>query len=133
MDAFYSEGAPAARLYGAVDTPQSAAAMRDLFDSMRGRLDRSPVVFEFLEIMRDTAAFPRPFVWLQPALVRAAVDLVPEWIRQRIGLTQFHGLRRRERWLVKWAGDFSNRIIPLRSPATQACLRLGLPATHLYT
>jgi uncharacterized protein (DUF2236 family) len=133
FDAYYREGTPAARLYGAIDAPQSVAAMRDLFDSMRGRLNPSPIVFQFLEIMRITATFPRPFLWLQPILVRAAVDLVPDWIRQLLGLTEFHGLRHRERWLVKWAGDFSNRIIPLESPATQSCLRLGLPATHLYT
>jgi uncharacterized protein (DUF2236 family) len=66
-------------------------------------------------------------------LVRAAVDLVPDWIRQLLGLTVNQGLRRRENWLVKCAGDLSNRIIPLESPATQSCLRLGLPATHLYT
>jgi len=133
FDAFYREGALAARLYGAIDAPQSVAAMRDLFESMRGRLDPSPIVFQFLEIMRETTAFPRPFLWLQPVLVRAAVDLVPDWIRQLLGLTEIHGLRHRERWLVRLAGDFSNRIIPLESPATQSCLRLGLPATHLYT
>jgi uncharacterized protein (DUF2236 family) len=133
LDAFYREGVPAARLYGALDAPLSAAAMRDLFDSKRGRLDASPVVFQFLEIMRATAALPRPFLWLQPILVRAAVDLVPDWIRQLLGLTELHGLRRREKWLVRRAGDFSNRIVPLESPATQSCVRLGLPATHLYT
>jgi uncharacterized protein (DUF2236 family) len=133
LDGFYQEGRPAARLYGAVDTPQSVDAMQDLFESMRGRLDSSPIVFQFLEIMRDTATLPRPFLWLQPILVRAAVDLVPEWIRRLLGLTESQGLRPRERWLVKWAGDVSNRIIPLESPATQSCLRLGLPATHLYT
>ena len=133
FDAFYREGAPAARLYGAIDAPQSVAAMRGLFESMRGRLDPSPIVFQFLEIMCETTAFPRPFLWLQPMLVRAAVDLVPDWIRQLLGLTENHGLRHRERWLVRLAGDFSNRIIPLESPATQSCLRLGLPATHLYT
>jgi uncharacterized protein (DUF2236 family) len=132
-DAFYREGAPASRLYGAVDAPQSAAAMQDLFESMRGKLRPSPIVFQFLQIMRETATFPRPFLWLQPILVRAAVDLVPFWIRELLGLTEFHGLRHRERWLVKLAGDFSNRIIPLESPATQSCLRLGLPTTHLYT
>src|SRR6202165_734482 len=31
FDAFYREGAPAARLYGAIDAPQSVAAMRGLF------------------------------------------------------------------------------------------------------
>jgi uncharacterized protein (DUF2236 family) len=90
-------------------------------------------VFQFLEIMRATASLPRPFLWLQPILVRAAVDLVPDWIRQLLGLTELHGLRRHEKWLVRRAGDFSNRIIPSESPATQSCVRLGLPATHLYT
>jgi uncharacterized protein (DUF2236 family) len=133
FDAFYREGSPAAHLYGALDAPRSAAAMHEQFESMRGTLEPSPIVFEFLEIMRDTATLPRPFLWLQPLLVRAAVELVPQWIRQLLGLTELHGLRQRERWLVNWVGDLSNRIIPMESPATQSCLRLGLPATHLYT
>jgi uncharacterized protein (DUF2236 family) len=133
FDALYREGAPASRLYGATDAPQSVAAMRDLFESMRGRLDPSPIVFQFLEIMGEAAAFPRPLLWLQPILVRAAVDMVPDWVRELLGLSESYGLRPRERWLVRLAGDLSNRIIPIQSPATQACIRLGLPVTHLYT
>ena len=34
FDGLYQEGTPAARLYGAVDTPQSVGAMNDLFESM---------------------------------------------------------------------------------------------------
>ena len=132
FDALYREGAPASRLYGALDAPQTVAAMCDLFESMRGRLDSSPIVFQFLEIMRQTAAFPRPFVWLQPILVRAAVDMVPEWVRRLLGLAESDGLRPRERRLVRLAGALSNRIIPAQSPATQSCIRLGLPVTHLY-
>ena len=131
--AFYQEGAPASRLYGALDAPQSVAAMHDLFECMRGRLDSSPIVFQFLEIMREAAAFPRPLLWLQPFLVRAAVDMVPEWVRRLLGLAESDGLRPREMWLVRSAGDLSNRIIPTQSPATQSCVRLGLPVTHLYT
>ncbi len=100
---------------------------------MRGRLDRSQVVYEFLQIMRETPALPRPLLWLQPVLVRAAVDLVPEWIRLLLGLTEAYGLKPREKWLVQTAGGLSNRVVPLTSPATESCLRLGLPATHLYT
>ena len=133
FDALYCEGAPASRLYGATDAPQSVAAMRDLFESMRGRLGPSPIVFQFLQIMREAAAFPRPLLWLQPILVRAAVDIVPEWARVLLGLSERDGLRSRERWLVRLAGDLTNRIITMQSPATQACVRLGLPVTHLYT
>jgi uncharacterized protein (DUF2236 family) len=132
FDAMYREGVPASRLYGAVDAPQSVLAAQNLFGSMRGKLDPSPVVFQFLQIMRETTAFPRPLLWLQPLLVRAAVDLVPEWIRQLLGLTDAYGLRPWQKWLVGLAGDFSNRIIPLQSPAIQSCLRLGLPVTYLY-
>ena len=132
IDAFYREGEPASRLYGASSVPQSVTGMNDLFDSMRGRLERSAIVFQFLEIMRGAAAFPRPFLWMQPVLVRAAVDLVPGWVRRILGL-EGHGLSLREKWLVRRAGDLSNRVIPTQSPATQACLRMGLPASHLYS
>jgi uncharacterized protein (DUF2236 family) len=133
FDAVYREGVPASLLYGALDAPQTAAAAQRLFESMQGKLDPSPVVFEFLQIMRETRALPHPLLWLQPVLVRAAVDLVPEWTRRLLGLKENYGLRPQEKWLVKLAGDFSNRIVPLGSPAIQSCLRLGLPATHLYT
>jgi uncharacterized protein (DUF2236 family) len=133
FDAFYREGVPASRLYGALEVPQSIVDVQALFESMRGRLNPSPVVFQFLQIIRETAALPRPLLWMQPILVRAAVDLVPDWMRQLLGLTEYYGLRPRERWLVRLAGDLSNRIVPSESPATQSCLRLGLPITHLYT
>jgi uncharacterized protein (DUF2236 family) len=133
LDAFYREGAPASRLYGAYDVPQSRIDVHLLFESMRGRLDASPIVFEFLQIMRETAALPRPLLWMQPMMVRAAVEIVPDWIRRLLGLTEQYGLQNHERWLVRLAGDLSNRIVPSESPATQSCLRLGLPTTYLYT
>jgi uncharacterized protein (DUF2236 family) len=104
-----------------------------LFESMRGRLEPSPIVFQFLQIMRESAALPRPLLWMQPMLVRAAVEIVPQWIRQLLGLTQHYGLHNHEGWFVRLAGDLSNRVVPSESPATQSCLRLGLPTTYLYT
>jgi uncharacterized protein (DUF2236 family) len=74
FDALYEETLPAARLYGAFDAPASAAATQILFESMRGKLEPSPIIFEFLKIMREAAAFPRPLQWMQPMLVRAAVE-----------------------------------------------------------
>lgn len=131
VDALYREGTPAARLYGASDSPQSAAEMQALFESMRGTLLPSPVVFEFLRIVSAAPALPRPFRWLQPMLVRAAVDLTPAWIRERLGLAG-HGLRAGESWIVEMAGNLADRVVPSAGPAAQSCLRLGLPVTHLY-
>ena len=129
---FYGEGAPISRLYGAVDAPRSIADMQALFESTRPRLTPSPIIFEFLRIMRETAAFPRPLRWIQPTLLRAAVELIPERLREGLGLSEHYGLRTHERRLAKWAGACADRIVLPASPAVQSCLRLGLPTTYLY-
>jgi uncharacterized protein (DUF2236 family) len=132
MDALYREGVPASRLYGAVDAPDSTGAVQALFESRRERLEASDIVFEFLDIMRTTRALPPPLRWLQPLLVRAAVDLIPGWIRVRLGLTAAHGLRPTQTLLVKMAGAFSDRIVLPDGPPSQSCRRLGLPHAYLY-
>ena len=132
LNDFYREGAPVSRLYGAIDAPRSIAEMRALFEATRSTLAPSPIIFEFLRIMRETAALPRPLRWLQPKLLRAAVELVPGWLRATLGLSEYYGLRRFERRLVKWAGACADRIVLPSSPAVQSCLRLGLPMTYLY-
>jgi uncharacterized protein (DUF2236 family) len=132
FDALCREALPTSRLYGAIHTPGSNAEIHALFDSMRGRLEPSPIIFEFLDIMRDSPVFPRPLLGLQRMLVRAAVDLIPDWIRACLGLTSEHGLRPHERPIVKITGSLADRIVLSESPAAQACLRLGLPVAHLY-
>jgi len=132
FDRLYLEGAPAARLYGALNAPASEDAMQALFDSMRGRLEPSPIVFEFLDIMRKAPIFPAPLRPLQRMLIRAAVEMTPVWVRERLGLTAGYGLRAIEKPLVRWAGRLADRVLLGESPAVQACRRLGLPADYLY-
>jgi uncharacterized protein (DUF2236 family) len=132
VDALYREGAPASRLYGAPDAPRSDIELKALFDSMRGRLESSPVIFRFLQIMRETPALPQPLFWMQPILVRAAVEMIPDWMREGLGLTENYGLRRQDRWIARLAGALANRIVLRESPAVQSCLRVGLPVTYLY-
>jgi uncharacterized protein (DUF2236 family) len=132
FDRLYREAAPAARLYGACNAPTSESGMRDLFEAMRGRLEYSHIVFDFLRIMREAPALPAPLRWLQPMLVRAAVDLIPPWIRDCLGLDPSHGLKAAERLLVRFAGALSDRIVLPDSPPAQSCLRLGLPKAYLY-
>ena len=129
---FYREGAPVSLLYGAIDSPHSLQEMQALFESTRSWLAPSAIIFEFLRIMRETAAFPPPLRWMQPMLLRAAVELIPEWLREGLGLSEHYGLRAHERRLVKWAGACADRIVLPSSPAVQACLRLGLPMNYLY-
>jgi len=132
FNALRREGVLASRLYGALAGPKSIAELQSLFDSMRGRLEPSPIVFEFLQIMRETPALPAALHWMQPMLVRAAVEIIPDWIRECLGLIASHGLRPRERWIIRLAAAASDRIVLPESPAAQSCLRLGFPITYLY-
>ena len=131
FDRFYAEGVPAARLYGALDAPASGAGLHALFAAMDGRLEPSPVIFEFLGIMQAAPVFPAPLRPMQRLLVRAAVELVPGWLRERLGLTDAYGLRGWEP-LVRRLGAVSDRVVLPSGPAAQSCLRLGLPADFLY-
>jgi uncharacterized protein (DUF2236 family) len=131
---FYVEGSAVSLLYGALDAPRSVVEMRTLFETAGAEFAPSPIISEFLTIMCGTFAFPRALRWMQPILVRAAVDLIPAWIRHRLGLSAGagHDLRRHERWLVNLLGACSDRVVLPASPAVQACLRLGLPMNYLY-
>jgi uncharacterized protein (DUF2236 family) len=128
----FIEGAPVARLYGADEPPVSLAHMQALFERAKTRLEASPIIFDFLAIMSTTPALPRSIRWMQRILVRAAIELVPHWIRVRLGLSD-QGLRPHERWLPRLAGSTSDKIVLKSSPAVQSCVRMGLPASYLYS
>jgi uncharacterized protein (DUF2236 family) len=132
LNDFYREGAPVSRLYGAIDAPRSVTDMQALFASTLPDLAHSPIIFEFLRIMGETAAFPRALRWMQPMLLRAAVELIPHKLRVILGLSEYYGLSGYERRLATWAGACADRIVLPSSPAVQSCLRLGLPTTYLY-
>jgi len=132
LDALCREALPAARLYGATGAPAAQRDMDEIFEATYGRLEQSPVIFEFLRIMRAAPALPVFLRPLQPMLIRAAVDLVPEWMRDHLGLTPEHGLRPWEKPIVRRAAGAADRMMLPSSPAVQSCLRSGLPADYLY-
>lgn len=132
LDRLYAEGAPAARLYGAIDAPASEAELQALFASMHDRLEPSPIVFEFLAIMRTAPIFPAVLRPVQRLLIRAAIEMVPGWIRERLGLDPSAGLRPWQRPVVRAMGALADKVMLRSSPAVQSCLRLGLPADYLY-
>ncbi len=131
-DRYWREGLPAARLYGALSAPASQSAFLRLLESQRGRLESSPIVFEFLEILRTAPVFPAPLRPVQRLLIRAAVELTPAWVRDRLGLGAGAGLRAWQRPWVRPLGWLADCILLRSSPAVQACRRLGLPDDYLY-
>ncbi|MDP8916929.1 MAG: oxygenase MpaB family protein [Pseudomonadota bacterium] len=130
-DSLLMEAEPAARLYGALGAPRSDRELRALFETMRGRLAGSPIVFEFLDIMSEVPVLPgfaRPF---QSLLIKAAVDILPGWVARRLELAE-RGLKPWERPAVRAAASGADRLLLRSSPAVQACRRLGLGETYLY-
>jgi uncharacterized protein (DUF2236 family) len=127
-----AEGQAAARLYGATGAPSSLGELDALFIRMRPRLERSDVVFSFLEIMRRTAILPSPARGLQTPLIKAAVAVVPAWARSLLGLGEGWTPNAVEIALARYAARAADRIVIEESPASQACRRLGLPADWLW-
>jgi uncharacterized protein (DUF2236 family) len=132
FDQFYREGAPASVLYGAVTAAHSRADLDSIFNEMRPDLQPSDSIFQFLRIMNEAPALPHPLRGLQRLLVRAAVELVPGPIRERLGLSARFGLPAWQRRIARLTGSLADRIVLPQSPAAQACVRLGYPVTHLY-
>jgi uncharacterized protein (DUF2236 family) len=130
--ALFTEALPAARLYGSTGAPASQEALDALFESMRLRLVASPVIDEFLDIMNKAPILPAPARPLQRVLVKAAVDILPAWVRERLDLGSSWSLNPVERALVRTMAKGSDLLILPSYPAIQACRRLGLPDTYLY-
>ena len=131
-DRFYAESVPAAELYGARSTPDSQAALDAMFARMGGQLQPSDIVRDFLRIMRRVPALPAPLRPLQGVLAKAAIELIPSTLRDRIGLDERWSLAPWQRTLVCRAGDAAERLVLVTSPAVQACRRLQLADDFLY-
>jgi uncharacterized protein (DUF2236 family) len=130
MDRVYDEGHEAAALYGAHGAPRSSAEVQELFAVMRPKLERSQIVFDFLDIVRDAPLLPSRS--LQRAMARAAVELTPDWARRILGLGSSYGLRPGGESALRALGAASDRIVLESAPPAQACVRMGLPADYLY-
>ena len=129
---YYGEGQPAAALYGATGAPASEAGVSAVFEGMRGKLEASPILIEFLDIVRKAPVLPGPLRLAQPLFVAAAVSLVPAWARSLLALPDALSSRRWQKPIVRRAGAAADRMVLVSSPAVQSCLRVGLPADYLY-
>jgi uncharacterized protein (DUF2236 family) len=131
-DRYWAEGRAAATLYGATAAPTSEAGWAALLERTLPRLEPSGTVDEFLTIMSRVPLLPGPGRLLQGGLVRAAIALTPEIVRERLGLAGAGRLSATDRMLVRAAVRAADRLVLDAHPAVQSCRRLGLPADYLY-
>jgi uncharacterized protein (DUF2236 family) len=129
-DRFYAEGTLAASLYGA-SAPTSEAALEMRFEALANQLERSDTLFEFLAIMHSAPILPLPLRPAQPLLIRAAIGLIPHWLRTIVGLTD-QTLNAWEALVLRQIGMLADRVVLETNPAVQACRRMRLPANYLY-
>jgi uncharacterized protein (DUF2236 family) len=131
-DLFYAEGEEAARLYGCADPPLSRAAMEAKLAAMRPKLEPSPVVLEFLQIMQRAPILPPVLRPAQMLMLRAAIHILPRWVRELLALDSSWKLHPIQKQLVRSAASAADRLRLQGSPAAQACVRLGLSSDYLW-
>ncbi|CAA9482108.1 MAG: hypothetical protein AVDCRST_MAG39-325 [uncultured Sphingomonadaceae bacterium] len=129
-DAMWAEGAPAAALYGADRPPADEAAWRALYREWEPRLEPSSAIGEFMGVMARVPALPGAARTIQPLLLRAAVDVLPDGLAARLGLPARLGSTSRA--LVRAAARAADRVTLRNAPPARACARLGLAADYLY-
>ncbi|WP_193175874.1 oxygenase MpaB family protein [Oricola nitratireducens] len=131
-DSAYAEAVNAARLYGVAEPLTSAAQCEALFNAKRNRLQPSPIVHEFLGIMRKIRIDGIHAGPVQHALLKGAVEILPDWVRQRLDLGEEWCLNMLERGFISGIAKVSDRLVIPTYPAVQACRRLGLPDCYLF-
>jgi len=129
---FYREGEAVAHLYGVQHPLTCEADFHAMLDQLLPRFESHPVNTEFLDIMKSGRAARGVPKGLQSAVVHAAVAILPPAVRERLQLGPEYDLSPRGERVVRFMGTLAERIPVPASPAGQACVRLGLPATFLW-
>ncbi|WDZ95990.1 oxygenase MpaB family protein [Herbaspirillum sp. WKF16] len=93
QDRYYDEIAQIAEALGAADVPRSRTAIDAYIESMRPQLLCDQRTLKTLELVLNA---PAPNALAQPwtrLMMRAGVDLLPDWAQQMLGVTQRSPLR----------------------------------------
>ena len=130
-DKFYAEAQYGAPLYGVECAPASEAELDALFETAKPRLQGSPLIEEFLHIMRTAPILPLPFRPLQGIVVEAAIDIIEPDLRERLGLGAAERLSGGGWRLVRMLAKVAEKLDVPSSPWAQASRRLGLPSDYL--
>jgi uncharacterized protein (DUF2236 family) len=125
-DSCFAAGVPAAALYGATGAPGSEAEWQDLLARTAPSLEPSATLQEFLAIMRRVPALPRLGRPAQLLLVKAAADILPRPLAERLGLAEWR-LKAWERPLVSAMAGAAERLLIRSWPSVQARRRLSWP------
>ena len=125
---YYAESAASSAHYGASNAPRSLADQQALFERFTPLLEPSDILQEFIVITKKALPGPGRFTGL---FVRAAVDLLPEHLIDRLDLHEHRASERSWNMVKRLAKIAERRAIP-GSPPVQASKRMGLPGGWLH-
>lgn len=128
----FAEGAEAAGLYGAPGAPSSRQEWEKLLLNLMPTLEPSATLEEFLGIMARAPLLPRLARPLQDMMIRAALEIIPEELRETLGLEE-RRLSPLSLAVVKAAGKFADKIPVHGAPPVQASIRMGRDPYFLYS
>ena len=129
----YPSRKEAAALYGVQELSENITQRKKYFQSVLPTLSNDKIIKDFISIIQSADLLPsmlRPF---QSLLVKAAINNVPNEIRDVIGLDSRFDLPLYERRIVKLACSLAEKTISQSYPAVRACERLGLPSDYLFS
>ncbi len=129
---FFAEGETVAGLYGVQTKIRSLADFDAMMRTLLPRFEPHPINTEFLDIMKSGRAAPGVPKRLQSSLVNAAVEILPQDVRARLGLGPDYDLTPAGRIAVKSMARIAESVPDTAGPPAQACERLGLPRSFLW-
>lgn len=124
---YWNSGDEVAKLYGVTESPHSEAEFLVMMERLVPRFEAHEINSEFLAIVASGKARPQIPRFIHRAIARAAVDILPPVVREKLGLGREWDLSFTDRLLVKFVARLADRKVDPASPAYQAALRLGLP------
>lgn len=130
-DRYYVEAAEGARLYGVTEPPRSEAELERLFGEVAPRLTPSPVIHEFLNVMRTGSVLPLPLRPMQRLIVAAALDIIPRSLRAMIGVERERRATPAEQKLLWSVARAAGALDVPTSPWALASVRVGLRHDYL--
>lgn len=131
-DRFMRDSEAIGREFGARRTPGSISEFMAMMDDLRPRFEPHPIIIEFLAIIESGRAAPSIPKFLHRAVARAAVSLLPDWLKDRLGLREGYRLGTLDRIALRLAGRLADRASVPASAPCEASRRLGLPGNFLY-
>jgi uncharacterized protein (DUF2236 family) len=129
---YWREGSGLARLYGVTRAPRSTGDFLAMMEALLPRFEPHPIVEEFLGIIQSGGAAPGVPRYLQRALARGAVSILPAPVREKLALGAEYDLSVADRLTLKAMGAVAERIGDPRAPWCAAAVRLGLPRDFVY-